>query len=411
MEEFSINKQDELELDNLIERKRADFFSKKNNNHRCMYYNCNKNAINSHAISQKISLQFIAKKGKLGCFKSNRDIKLDNGKTFIYTESGIIEASSFKGFCCDHDKIFDALDNSSIKETEKDILYQVYRSICFSVYKTKFDKVQNELGYQFFKDNNYYTEIINIVKKDIESKLQSKEEMLSENVMESKLEELISKKINKQNEEHYILCEYKSVIENELLNNYSNSVKEKDTVEITCDKLCILYKHIGIQIPVAMLNHHFLGISNNKSILLFTVVPYGDSTELYWIFDKKLYHVLKNEWNKMTDKLINILNKIEGSMMQCDYWHIQPDIINLMPSQRLQYIKDDIYFNLERSPFDEYDLSIFDDLRKEFIEKEDDSIIDKELKKLDCNIQRKDFKERLKAHNQIVLKLQYNDGN
>lgn len=404
MEEFSLKKQDALEIDNLIEKKRAEFFSGKNNNHRCMYYDCNKKAINSHAISQEISLRFIAVDGNMKCFKSNRNIKLDNGKTLICTKEGISDASSFKGFCCDHDKIFNELDNTSIKATEKDILYQVYRSICFSVYKTSFNEIQNELYYHFIKDKGYYEVMANLVKKDIEFDLQYKDRILHVNAIENILDELISKHISDQKTEHDILCEYKRVIENELLsNNYSNIIKTKDCIETTCDILCIFYKRIDIKIPVAMLNHHLLNINDYVNILLFTVVPYEDSTEIYWIFNKKSYTVMKKKWDIMINKYIHILNQIESSMMHCENWYTHPNIINSMPEQKFNYIRDDIYFNTERSPFDEYDVSIFDDLRKEFLENEDNSIIVKELKKLSYNIKRNDYIERLNEYNKTIF--------
>ena len=73
----------------------------------------------------------------------------------------------------------------------------------------------------------------------------------------------------------------------------------------------------------------------------------------------------------MFEKDINILIAIESSMMSCDNWYIKPSVIASWSVEKKEIITNDLYFINEFSPFKEYDLSIFDDLRVQLIKNEE----------------------------------------
>ncbi|WNS43075.1 hypothetical protein [Paenibacillus sp. MMS20-IR301] len=116
-----------LEFDNAVEGNVKKYF---NNKHAtCMFPGCNEHAISSHAISKKKSLSQIAEDGILFSVKSKR---IYPDKEISIGEKGINDASTFKGFCKQHDDIFSSLDKEGIK-TEKDVFLQAYRTLSYII--------------------------------------------------------------------------------------------------------------------------------------------------------------------------------------------------------------------------------------------------------------------------------------
>lgn len=402
MKVFSIGAQKALELDNIIETKKADYFSRDNTKHRCMCYGCYKNAINSHAISEKQSLRFISENGNMKYFKSLRKSNELYGKKLLLNPIGINIASTFKGFCSDHDNnIFYNLDNNPIRTSTQEILLQAYRSICFALFKAGFIKIQNEYSSNYFKEYLDLDKIRDFLKEDIEI------EKVSDDIIMNLFNGLMDEQLKKDNKELDCLVLYKNSIENYLFLQADFTKLEEGGEEHIFSKddcdICVLYKQVDFKIPVALLNNHFLGIKNEPNVFLVTVVPNDNSSEIYWIFEKRFLPTFGAKWNLIIKKDINILNMIESSMMCYEDWYIMPNVIGSISKQRFQIIEEDMYFTNERSPFDEYDLSIFDDLRIELIEYEDDVTKEKETKKIIGAVARKNYNERIKQYNQDVF--------
>lgn len=362
---------------------------------------CNKTAINSHAISGEQSLRFISENGNMKYFKSIRKSNAINGKKILLNPIGINIASTFKGFCHEHDdNIFYNLDNNSIKTSMQELLLQAYRSICFVLFRAGFIKIRNEYSGNFLKVYFSLDKIKDVLKEDI------KIDKVPDDIIMNLFNDLNDERLNKDNKELDCLVLYKNNIEKYLFlqtdfKKLEGSKKEHIFSENDCD-ICVLYKQVGFKIPVALLNNHFLRIRNEHNTLLITVVPCDNSSEIYWIFEKRFLPTFRIKWDLIIKKDIYILNMIESSMMCCEDWYITPSVIDSIPKQRFQIIEEDMYFNNERSPFDEYDLSIFDDLRIELIEHEDDVTKEKETKKIIEAVPRKNYIERIKQYNQDV---------
>ena len=174
---------------------------------------------------------------------------------------------------------------------------------------------------------------------------------------------------------------------------------------IETHNICILYKRIGLKIPVAMVNHHPLIIDRKKTILLFTVIPYASGTEIYWIFNSNYKTVLNRKWLDMTQNDIGIINRIESSMVHSEQWFIDPRILESIPSDRMETIKQDLYFNNERSPFVDYDLSIFDELRIYSINDLDETTRCNEKQKITSSVNRESFDVRFEKFKKAVCSM------
>ena len=398
MKVFDFSENDKLKLDNEIEKKRNKYFSRKNSLS-CLCSSCNYSAVNSHAISEKLSLEPISKGNHLKYFSSRRS---KDTKNFYCEDISIDSATTFKGFCCEHEKLFEKLDNNKDRNSIYELLLQSYRSICFSLYNVqvveKFQKIEDS-----FVKNHITCEILR-------SHLGEEAYCLTDSQLMQVFEDFCQMHTDKFLEESRILEKYKKYIENtifsadELFKKHTSSINNFIFCEESCE-LGIFYKKLDFCVPVALLNHHMLSICNEKNILLFNVIPYEDCSEIYWIFDKKFINVLKEKWDNMISKDINILNMIERSMVSQEYWYISPNIINGLAGPRLDILKNDVFFNNEHTLFDEYDFSIFDDLRKNMIEYMPDIIKNIESKKMGDTIIRTSFDERFKNYQQEIQTL------
>lgn len=395
MKEIDFSENDKLILDNEIEKKRNKYFSRKNSLP-CLCSNCNRSAVNSHAISKKVSLDPISKDKHLKHFNSKR---LKNTKDFYCEDVSIDLATTFKGFCCEHEKLFEKLDNTKDRNSIYELLLQSYRSICFSLYNVQVVKKFQNIENSFVKDR--------ITCEILRGHLGKEAGILTDSQLMQMFEELLQMRSGKFLEEVRILEEYKKYIEDtlfsqsELFKKHINSIKNYIFCEESCE-LGIFYKKLDFCVPVSLLNYHILSICNEKNILLFNLIPYEDCSDIYWIFDKKFINPLKEKWDNMISKDINILNMIERSMVSQEYWYISPKIINTLTDQRLNILKDDMFFSNEHTLFDEYDFSIFDELRKRMIEYMPDSIKNIENKKMGNNITRSSFNERFKNYKEQI---------
>ncbi|MDK8189215.1 hypothetical protein QP794_03855 [Paenibacillus sp. UMB7766-LJ446] len=365
--------------------------------HKCYKKDCKEISIGSHAISESISLAKISVNGEMNYFESKR-----NGfesKSLFIKPIGKGVASTFQGFCEKHDtSIFIDIDNSPHKYSVKQILLQCYRSVCYADYHNNYyTKVFDDSSFDFVRNFVFNSSESEFFKGNVKV-LEKKEEIL---------EDIIRKTIDSINYEHRIFYDLKTKME--FLLEWIEEKKFEDPFNHTLKQRCNLlgfsffYRKVAVKIPVAVVNQHILRINGNKTYLLFTVVPYADSTEIYWIFEDAYYETLSKKWDEMNATEINLLNRIESSMIQFEHWFIDPRIINSIPTNRLNIIKEDIVYNHDKNVFVDYDLSIFDDLRLDFIKYVDESTRLIERQKIDNNVQRNPKNERERLYKEYVL--------
>jgi len=92
----------------------------------CYIVGCDKPTIHAHSISNKRLLLKLAVDGKVAFMK-----KEANGNNFVeLEETGRGKATTFSGFCEDHDKIFHPIDNAdyAVGNTEQEFLFAMRAS-------------------------------------------------------------------------------------------------------------------------------------------------------------------------------------------------------------------------------------------------------------------------------------------
>ena len=91
-------------------------------------------------------------------------------------------------------------------------------------------------------------------------------------------------------------------------------------------------------------------------------------------------------------------------MMQDSQFYLKPEIIERWNKEKKKIVIDDFFFVTERKFLQEYDVSIFDNLRKKLIENEPLSIKEHELKKINLLPERPSFQARYNIYGNKLIK-------
>lgn len=83
---------------------------------KCYFIGCNNSPIKAHSIPNKGFLKKISDNGHVMYF----DLKSDHSMDITLVETGRAQASTFKGFCDEHDKAFTPIDSGNYHYTERE---------------------------------------------------------------------------------------------------------------------------------------------------------------------------------------------------------------------------------------------------------------------------------------------------
>ncbi|HDZ8963878.1 TPA: hypothetical protein RUX96_000794 [Aeromonas dhakensis] len=330
-----------------------------------MYPNCFDENIKSHAISRSISLQSIAEEFHVKAFVPRQNSKTT--KEPMFQSVSINRATREHCFCDKHDNFFESLDNREI-QSAKDVLLQVYRSLCVAMNEEKkaaknlmglndlgsYKNIGEEAAIRFLSDNGHECLIQHIKDPEVLAIVQKKMMFLaSENIDKEAFEiESLAMKIKS--------C-YDSIDECLLIGVNKPLVMHYELVEYSI----ICYK-VDFQIPVALnsIQHGVFGMK--KTRVYSMVIPYATSTVVIGLFP----NVLLNSVDGLVDRIddyfsssYKIIKYIESVMSTADGWYIKPSIIDTMPKEKAEFFSTDCMFLNERKLLQDYDLSIFDELK------------------------------------------------
>lgn len=341
-------------LQNLMSRKAK---------HQCMYPGCNNWSINAHSISKVSSLERIAENGKLITVKSKRDDS-KQFKEMKFEPIGVNEASTFKGFCKQHDEVFTNIDNNNIV-THQDLFFQVYRSMCFFMFQNdQAKKVSDETGayYSLFDDEVENAKVINDV-------------LVANDMFELLLDiKELKAKLPSISEGLYVQTPY---FEN-IKRNYS-----------------ILYKKLNFNCPVALeakwdLNLSNVGIFNSYAI--YTPAAYGGDL-IVVVHEEQIEDI-----QTFLSSDLKSLEFLEYCLVSNSYFWATPSSFELIPDKKKSLILEDYWFFHEKTFPSNYDVSIFDGTRYDLcIKLEDESLKMREMLKIDNVPKRKSFEERIES--------------
>ncbi len=354
------NLDDEIRMKQLYEK----LMSKKTN-HTCLYPKCNKKAILSHSIS-KNTLKNISENNHLifqqfrrCCFR--KEDFLNPKINMKLQKIGINEASTFKGFCKEHDNnIFETIDNNGIV-TLKDIFLQLYRTATKQLF---FNKMAQEAELKTFQ-KEYYTN----------NKFEFNKPLNLENII-------------------LFLNDYLSTFPtlNQAFNlKYGEVLWLKPPPNnIPLNDLQILYKILPIKYPIALESSYSLKSKKQYNSNIVILLPTNKGTLLFILCHKD--DVI--QYTPYFQSQLKTLNFIESLLMMDSEFYLDPKEFQKWSKTKIDIIQKDLYFLYERPFLKEYDVSIFDEIRKEIIKMEPLKIQQHEKNKIKFNPSRADLKTR-----------------
>lgn len=322
------------------------------NRRKCEVDGCDEISIKkSHSIPKSSILKNIASNGHLLVPQYDYTNSFPRNKM---TRIGVNNASVFPGFCIKHEGMFSSFEKDGKFDNANKALLQTYRTLCRErIYR----EIELEIN-QNIKEE--YIEKLNLEAQDYFRKLllnypyEIKVEKVDlkgvDSVIHSlnRLQEFLSSPLEK-----FKLFE-KEIFE--LLNeNYTNS------------NLILRVVNLDFHIPVAMCGFgEQVYLKNNlkkRTHILINIMPNKASTDVICVGMEEDLDLIEKFLDFSFSNPLNALNLIESFMINgTDHWYINPDYWNNFSEEKQEKILYDILFS-EDSFFDEYNFSIFDDIR------------------------------------------------
>lgn len=338
-----------------FEKRFRKFTSRKSNSSICcMWGNCQDISINSHAISKKRYLEGIAINDHVMGTESRDDFNSDRRfiRNLNLKQIGVNDATVFKGYCKRHDDmLFERIDNHPI-ENLKDILLHCLRVVDFSLYSTR-----------------WATEQLRCQLKEI------------------------ADVIGSEYFRYFFHGQYDPIEPIDLLRSYLlrglDDVCERENNYPFAYNLCysigggyqLYFKRVHLSIPVAMYN--FFPLSTGDMMYVISL-PTKEYTDLIYICTNDF----GLRWQlEITRDDLSILNFLESCMVAFECWVSSPKIFESMSDEKKAFIQADLYNGFGRQCFNEhvnYDISIFDEIRRELLDNlpDDDERKSEEERKL-----------------------------
>jgi len=323
----------------------------------CMVPRCTKQSINkSHTIPKGLSLSQISENGHLLTPQFDQQI----GK-IVMRSVGVSLASTFPGFCSEHERLFEDFETQKNIETEAHVYLQAYRAACREFFRTKFLLEQNDWllsHYSRLRDTN----LLEVVKKRaIDNGFPVEANFTSFSMKNDPLIEFANDRIR-------CVQELSAHIQNKLLPGLVNAVFNRKEDEVFIQAI-----NLDIMIPVALsgcaafhVNDHGTGRSIN---LIMNVIPSNGKSLIVFcgsILDKEFIEQYISIW---CVNVFTLLSMIESWMVNgTDQWYIKPSVWEKIRGNRKSSILKDIY-ECKQNIGQEYRFSIFDAIREDMLAK------------------------------------------
>lgn len=264
-------------------------------------------------------------------------------------------ASTFPGFCVEHENIFNSFEKNKKFKYERDIKLQFFRTLCWELQEKKIS-LKNNIN----KRREYKNYQLNDFKKILDKYLKEMglEKKFNKILLDSKDFRILF--MNKQIED------LKKDIKL-LTNNYFNTLfrdieKEEDNIYYRA----VLIEHF---IPVCLsgLSSFTEGKSTTRNYFILNIIPQENGTLLTIATNAKYREILDNYINYYSQDPLLMLVAVESWMIHVtDHWYIKPSIWDRIPKNRRRKILNDI-LNTKYGLFDKYNISIFDQTRKHML--------------------------------------------
>lgn len=345
----------------------------KKSKYKCMFPDCEMTSIAAHSISKEFFLRNISENGKVYLPLPIRDDSATFKKIRLKLE-GIDRVTTFNGFCLNHDNLFKNIDTNGIS-TYSDVLLQIYRS----------------LNYEAFRNHAYQSAEVHA---DGSADIFNSENELNKTINSETLISLFHDLIDEFPESKTPL----PVEDLFSLHPFSKKVESN---------IRILVRRLNFKCQVAL--HKKIQLRKNKEIYdSYIFVFPSPSCAMAMI----ICHPddLPNFNNRLISD-IDVLNFIESTMMLDSQWWINPSVVNIWSEDKLNFIEQDYWFFHERNLWDDYDVSIFDEVRRELCINAPEEIKLKELEKINnLPIRKDEISRRISYINKSIIDRNYRIG-
>lgn len=296
---------------------------------------------------------------------------------FVLDTCGINSASTFYGYCTEHEKLFSSIDFGNFN-TKYDIILQCFRSVGFWIseesHAHRYIDDSYSIEYKLALDKNHAIDIKNIM---------------------------------------HLYNALHSCIENS--EKYDVPLKLKNQIEVS-KNWKILHAHLDYELPIALCTKNPYSLDGMASNIMWIVVPLKDSTELIVIYSSTILDEYVKEtlnlsmqdiWEKLTNDNLIILNMVEAAMMSNAMWWIKPSVLNNISNEKKDTLVTDLRYRcFFEKVWQEVKYSIFDDLRRKFILEENNlAIRGAETSKLDYKFTFLTKQEEQELESEIFKKL------
>ena len=347
----------------------------------CSYPKCNSLSVKrSHAISKGNSLKTIADKGHV--LQPVVDVFAPN-LTVSMKPIGINTASTFPGFCENHEKLFQKFENEEFHE-DTFIQLQTYRSTYREIVylEIEIEIIQNEIdSYKAKLGQEALTVMMERLKK----------RGIFERPKEFNIKGIdkILIRLERLKNEFKSRLAYLKKHADQIIYEFESNPSDKE-IEIIGKGVCI-----DKRIPVSLCGYTSLAYGNKgmkKMLFTTNIIPMENSTYIFCSAEKSHSSLFKKITDFYFQTSLTALAFIEAFMVYgSDHWYISPQYWETFANEKQEMILSEI-LNVDKLFTSEFNYSIFDDIRTIIIDayeknadrfsSADKIMIDKEKSKL-----------------------------
>jgi hypothetical protein len=329
----------------------------------CMHEGCSEQSIaRSHTIPMSASLKLIAENGHVvtPIFQGERGLRA--------LPIGIREASTFPGFCEQHEMQFAAFESTKAMTTEKHFQLQAFRTLCREIYTKRHHKQKFEALLADYRERRaaFITRRLKEVpsQKPIDIKRIEFKNDATETLIANQLEDL-----------------NKDLLELERL--YRGL---RDDMKNGTDNLSMTVMNFNMRLPVCLSG---LGVINyveadtrRRALCFLAVIPEDQETKV--IVGALTEHANAIAHHLRDQSSLAFLERIESWMVHgSDHWFMTPSAWGAIPDSRQEAICARI-LDASGSIADAVEFSILDEPRRRVVELMERSLADGSIPVGEC---------------------------
>lgn len=317
----------------------------------CLFRGCTKPSISrSHTVQRSKVLARIAEKGHV------LSPQVDDNGEVVLTRIGIKQASTFPGFCEEHENLFAEFEMTGLITDARHLGLQMMRTVCREIFRVRLGIAQLESAlaeYQSARES-YFGAAVRAAAADVDVK--------ETRVEGDDIERLFIRQLEKENDSL-------STITGSLFTEVMDYV-EYGTPEPACTASLLPSDDPNrppMELPLAMSGFAFIHYTHDEQTLTapctIAILPQDGSTLISFGTERQHSKLLPSLAAKL-EVIFDMINMVESWMVfGTDHWFITPSVWDEIPAGRQTEICAGIA-SPDGSPGASIAPSILDDLRR-----------------------------------------------